>query len=195
MSTAAQASKPTRSTAKALRRELVFPRATSFLNFILTCSEDASLAPGSEMYKRSLNKVLVHKGQQTLHVVAQGPESIVKLMEQMAAANEGQAREYKAPQDEAFQTLTIEQLVRSVRLRPEKPKKASHLLLTLWGEQAEGLRKCVSQLWELGARAVEVAFVQRGGEKLPSHCQSNHLCLATAGRHFYAITRKVVELE
>lgn len=170
MSTTAQATKSTPAAPKARRRELVFPRATAFLNFILTCSEDASLAPGSEMYKRSLNKVLVHKGKQTLHVVAQGPEPLVKLMEQMAAANEGQAREYKPPQDEAFQTLSIEQLVRSVRLRQEKPKKTGHLLLTLRGEDAEGLRKCVRQLWELGARAVEVAFVQRGGENLPSHC-------------------------
>ncbi len=141
-------------------RELVFPRASAFLNFVLTCAEEPALAPGSDMYERCLDRVSVEKKQQTLHVVAHGPDPLVRLMEQMALANEGTAKPGAALAAERFQTVTIGHLLRAVRLRPVRGQPVGHALLVLWGGGSAVLLQCVRHLWEHAARGIEVAFVQ-----------------------------------
>lgn len=155
-------------------RELVFPRASAFLNFVLTCAEEPALAPGSDMYERCLDRVSVERKAQTLHVVAHGPDQLVRLMEQMALANEGTAKPGAALAAERFQTVTIGHLLRAVRLRPVRGQPVGHMLIVLWGGGSAVLLQCVRHLWEHGARGVEVAFVQPTTAEAPTHCVRAH---------------------
>ena len=156
--------------------EPVFPRMTfefrtvsHLANFLVTTQEEDELRPGNALYDQSLNQ-LFFKKPQTFFVRVQARRELMKRLIDMAESSKSRIHKGDEVPDDAAE-LDIQRMLRMLRLKPVKfVPKAGSLLLALWDADAEALCALTSELWNLGAGGLELAFLQRpANQSGPTH--------------------------
>ena len=156
------------------RRTLVFSIPADYVGFLLTCMENQSMGPGSEVYQRCLNQIFIVRSRKDgrhvfcIHVI--GDADVVQTVENMAVANGGRSGEYRQFPHKT-RTLSIEQLMRSVLLRPTSMagSRFRHILVALIDADTTAVSDFLNHAWGLGIHGVEAAFVRSPGKGSPSH--------------------------
>jgi hypothetical protein len=154
------------------RLELSFPAARNTFDFLLTCLEDDRLAPGSEIYDNSLNRVYVRRAAPlTVHFVVEAEVGMLRTVVEIASACGGSASHVRPMPAQEFKESTIEKILRCVLLRPADGHSpaADHMLLALWHARGEDVAALLRSILELGVRNVEVAFTRADGANAPTH--------------------------